>query len=203
MQLKDTWTTFQLLDLKSHKKFKFHISVREKKTNSNPIPVDPRFTSSSLSSIIILIDFLIKCCSKICEIGFWQQIKSKDNSPWQLLLHTQTHAYLVMFLLVSRLCVKNMIRAFWVLVDVIYESWRQCDFFLHCIPVTGIIAAILLRCVVFICQDFQIFFCSFIPMRSWGGGGGAQRYTNTHICPINTYVLQCFSINCKNKVFYL
>lgn len=98
--------------------------VREKKNpNSSPISGDLRFTSSYFSSIIILIDFLIKCCSKICEIRFWQKIKAKENSSRQPPLHTQTHlAYLVVFLLVSCLCVKNMVRAFRVLVDVVYES---------------------------------------------------------------------------------
>lgn len=181
MQLKDTWTTFQLGILKAMRKFKFHRRVREKKTNSNPVTGDPRFISSSFFPTVILIDLPIKCCSKICDIRFWQKINSKENSSWQLLLHTQTHAYLVMFLLVSCLCVQNMIRTFWVLVDVIDESWRQCDFFLHCIAVTDITAVMLLQCAVFICQDSQIFFCSFIPMRSWGEEvEGAHKDTQIH-----------------------
>lgn len=81
-------------------------------------------------------------------------------------------AYLVVFLLVSCLCVKNMVGAFRVLVDIIHESGRQRDLFLLPTAGTDVSAAVLLRCVLFICQDSQIFFCSFIPMRSWGGGGG-------------------------------
>lgn len=115
-------------------------------------------------------------------------------------------AYLIVFLLVSGLGVEHMIRAFGVLVDVIYQSRRQCDFFLHCTDGAGIAAAVLLQCIVFICQDSQVFLCSFIPMQSWGVGWGESRkhkYTQTYTYTSSKYVhsKMHLSVNHINEVF--
>lgn len=74
--LKDSGTTCQLPHFWGHWENSNSSSESEKR-KSNPLPGQPRLIPSSFCPIVILIDCLIKCFSKMCEIGFWQNIKSK------------------------------------------------------------------------------------------------------------------------------